>query len=520
MTPAGLSDWYDVIVIGGGITGAGVAREAAAAGLDTLLVEQNDYAWGTSGRSSKMVHGGLRYLAGGHLKLTREAVRERQRMLDQLPGLVDRMRYVMPHYRKGFPGPWLFGRVLWLYDHFAGERYRHRIDRTEIQQWLPGLTTEGLKSATGFSDAVTEDARLVLRLLEEARHLGATTRNYTKVTRVERADNQTWTATLEDRHPDGDSNRQVSASLIINATGAWADRLWRQPHRDEHIRPLRGSHLILPFGRLPVSVSLTISHPVDRRPVFIFPWLGRTVVGTTDLDHGEDLDQEPRISPAELDYLLEAVGSVYPGAAIGPEDIISTWAGVRPVVTEGGRRSPSKESREHVIWAEDGLISVAGGKLTTFRLIAREALLTGSPWLAKPDLSDPGLPLFRPAPERPRPEGISHLNWRRLRGYYGPELDQVLAAGPLEPVGSTHYLWAEIHWSVRQEAVVHLDDLMLRRTRLGLLVEDGARALLPRLRQQLQGDLGWTAERWQHEEDRYLALWQQACSPPREQPGS
>lgn len=515
MTLSQLKPHYHVIVIGGGITGAGIAREAAAAGIETLLVEQKDYAWGTSSRSSKMVHGGLRYLASGHFRLTREAVRERQRMLDQLPGLVDRMRYIMPHYRKGFPGPWLFDKVLWLYDLFAGERYRHRIANTELLQWLPGLNTEGLRAATGFTDAVTEDARLVLRILAEARYLGATTCNYTKVTGVQRAQGQPCQVTLQDQHPGRDRSRELSAGLVINATGAWADRLWQQPHRDERIRPLRGSHLIIPFERLPVSVSLTLNHPGDRRPVFIFPWLGQTVVGTTDLDHTDDLDNEPHISQEELDYLLRAIDSVYPAAHIRPEDILSTWAGVRPVVTEGGDRSPSSESREHVIWAEDGLISVAGGKLTTFRPIAREALMTGSPWLNGLDLRDDHQPIFRPAPSLERPPGIGYLNWQRLQGYYGPQLEAVLAAGPLEPVMDTQYLWAELHWAAQQEAVVHLDDLLLRRTRLGLILERGARDLLPDLRQQLQSGLGWTDGEWQAEADRYLTLWHDAYSLPR-----
>ncbi|GGY66984.1 glycerol-3-phosphate dehydrogenase/oxidase [Marinobacter zhanjiangensis] len=511
-----LNPHYDVLIIGGGITGAGVAREAAAAGLATLLVEQKDFAWGTSSRSSKMVHGGLRYLAAGHLSLTRDSVRERQRMLDQAPGLVDRMRYVMPHYRGSFPGPWLFGKVLWLYDRFGGERYRHRINIIEMLQWLPGLKTEGLKAASGFSDAVTDDARLVLRVLDEARSLGAETHNYLRVTRVEKSEDAPWSVTLEDQRPEQPAEQTLSASVVVNATGAWADRLWRESHGKEHIRPLRGSHIVVPFRRLPVSVSLTLSHPRDKRPVFIFPWLGRTVIGTTDLDHTDNLDHEPRISTEELTYLFQAVENAFPAAAIDRSDVISTWAGIRPVVTWKTRRAPSDESREHVIWDEGGLVSVAGGKLTTFRRIARDVLVIGAPRLTHMMLQDDDTPMFRAAPPLRRPPEIRHLTWRRLRGQYGPRLGQVLEAGPLQEIPGSQYLWAELHWAARNESVVHLDDLLLRRSRLGLILPEGARALLPEIRQRLALELDWSDDDWQGEIHRYLGLWHAAYHLPTE----
>lgn len=515
MSFASLNPHYDVIVIGGGITGAGVAREAAAAGLRTLLVEQRDYAWGTSSRSSKMVHGGLRYLAGGHFTLTRNAVRERQRLLDQAPGLVDRMRYVMPHYRKQFPGPWLFSRVLWLYDRFAGERYRQSINPVEMLQWLPGLRTDGLKAASGFSDAVTDDARLVLRVLDEARALGAETHNYVRATHVDKPDDAPWSVTIEGQHPQRFRQQTLSASLVVNATGAWADRLWRESHGKEHIRPLRGSHVVVPFSRLPVSVSLTLSHPKDKRPVFIFPWLGRTVIGTTDLDHSDDLDDEPRISDEEMTYLFEAVQYAYPTACIERGDVISTWAGIRPVVTKKSRRTPSSESREHVIWDEGGLVSVAGGKLTTFRRIARDVLVIGSPRLGHMILREEDAPIFQPVPPVPRPPEVSHLTWHRLRGQYGARIRELLKAGPLEAIPGTHYLWAELHWSAQNESVVHLDDLLLRRTRLGLILPQGARDLMPEIRRRLARELVWSEERWQQEIDRYLTLWRDACYLPK-----
>lgn len=508
----GLGQHYDVLVIGGGITGAGVAREAAAAGLSTLLVEQKDYAWGTSSRSSKMVHGGLRYLASGHVRLTRDAVRERQRMLTEAPGLVDRMRYVMPHYRQRFPGPRLFNLLLRAYDFFARERYRHRIDKAELLQWLPGLDSEQLVAATGFSDAVTEDARLVMRVLAEAQTMGAVVRNYVKADGIDRAPDGQWQVNLSDQsgqhsHP---LTRSVSAKLVVNATGAWAGRLWRNANGKPAIRPLRGSHIIVPFEKLPVSVSLTLRHPQDKRSVFIYPWLGCTVVGTTDLDHTHDLDDEPVIDRSELDYLLHLASEAFPGYPLTEADVISSWSGVRPVVSSGKGLSPSSESREHVIWNEDGVVSVAGGKLTTFRLIAREVLAAGADRLGTIQLVSNDQPVFRAAPDLLRPAGVRHLTWRRLRGQYGPDLADVIKAGPLTEIPGSDVLWAELHWSARAEDVVHLDDLLLRRTRLGLILPQGAMQLFNELERQLGQELRWSTERWQQERERYLGIWRSA----------
>ncbi len=514
--PQRSSQHYDIVIIGGGITGAGVAREAAAAGLMTLLVEQKDYAWGTSSRSSKMIHGGLRYLAGGHFRLTRDAVRERQRMLEEAPGLVDRMRYFMPHYRGRFPGPRAFNLALRLYDSFGGERYRHRIDPVEMLHWLPGLNPDGLLGVTGFSDAVTDDARLVLRTLSEARQLGAVTNNYLKASQVERREDGKWTVSLADQRPDGHPDQVVTAGVVVNATGAWADRLWRGKNTGETIRPLRGSHLVVPFGRLPVSVCVTLVHPEDKRPIFIYPWLGQTVIGTTDLDHTGDLDQEPVITNEEVDYLFRAVEDAFPSACLTRCDVLSSWSGIRPVVSQGSGLTPSRESREHVVWNQDGLVSVAGGKLTTFRLIAREVLLISTPYLNNLTLPSEEQPLFQPAPAIPRPEPIRHLTWRRLQGHYGPALPNMLEAGPLEEVAGTGWLWAELHWAATCEEVVHLDDLLLRRTRLGLVLPNGGSELLDELEARLKPKLGWNDQRWADERKRYQELWQRAYYLPQE----
>lgn len=512
---------FDVVVIGGGITGAGIAREAAGSGLKTLLVEQKDFAWGTSGRSSKMVHGGLRYLGSGQYRLTRDAVSERQRLMSEAPGLIDPLCFIMPHFKRQFPGPLLFQTLLRVYDRISGSRSRQFLTPAQLMQWVPGLNPTRLTGASGFTDAVTDDARLVQRVIAEARQDGAWCLNYLKAVSVQRTEGRV--SGLELQAEEDAECFTVNTSLVINATGVWADRL-QDPGDGKQtmsIRPLRGSHLVLPWHKLPVSCSVSLLHPDDKRPVFAFPWSGTTVLGTTDLDHTDSLDNEPRIAQEEVGYLLKIASNLFPAAEVSHHDILSSWAGVRPVVTAqkptNSTRSPSKESREHEFHEDNGLISVSGGKLTTFRLIARETLTRGLKGenRLRPD-SDP---VFQPSPPLQQPGRLSHQNRERLTGFYGSFINDVLSAGPAEPVRDSEanpgtLLWAEVIWACEQEDVQHLDDLMLRRTRLGLTLPHGGKALLPTLKQHCQSALNWTDEQWRQEERRYLTLWQEAYALP------
>ncbi|WP_409437978.1 glycerol-3-phosphate dehydrogenase/oxidase [Pseudomonas aeruginosa] len=284
--PALAGQEWDLIVVGGGISGAGILREAARRGWRCLLLEQRDFAWGTSSRSSKMVHGGLRYIAKGQWRLTRDSVRERQRLLGEAPGLVEPLSFVMAHYRGGFPGPRLFGGLLSVYDALAGRRNHRFYDAAALRYLAPGLKEQRLLGGTRFFDAVTDDARLVLRVLAEARHDGGEAFNGMRVRELLREGGQVVGLRAEDRESGELFDFRCRALAL--ATGAWADEL-RQPGGSEHIRPLRGSHLLLPAWRLPVAHAFSFMHATDRRPVFVFPWEGATVVGTTDLDHRDGL---------------------------------------------------------------------------------------------------------------------------------------------------------------------------------------------------------------------------------------
>jgi len=508
-------DW-DLIVVGGGISGAGILREAARRGWKCLLVEQRDFAWGTSSRSSKMVHGGLRYIAKGQLGLTRDSVRERQRLLSEAPGLVDPLSFIFPHYQGAFPGPRVFGGLLALYDALAGKRNHLYYSLQQLRYLTPGLREEGLQGATQFYDAVTDDARLVLRVLGEARAEGGEALNGVRVVELLRDGERVIGVRVE----DVESGRQFTlrSRAVAQATGAWADELRRKSGL-EHIRPLRGSHLLLPAWRLPLAHALSFMHAEDKRPVFVFPWEGATVIGTTDLDHAEPLNQDARISSAEVDYLLAACAQQFPAAQIGRADVLCSWAGVRPVVSDGqpatAGKKPSDEKREHALWVEPGCVTLAGGKLTTFRLLALEVLQACAGFVGRA-VEDAGSAVFAAQPQPSLP-GLNATQQRRLAGRYGralPQLAALLTQLGQETVGASETLWAELAFAAEHELVLHLDDLLLRRTRLGLLLAHGGAAELPRIRALCQARLGWDDARWEHEQQAYLALWQRCYSLP------
>jgi glycerol-3-phosphate dehydrogenase len=506
--PTLAEETWDLIVIGGGISGAGILREAARRGWRCLLLEQRDFAWGTSSRSSKMVHGGLRYIAKGQWRLTRDSVRERQRLLDEAPGLVEPMSFMMPHYRGGFPGPRVLGGLLSVYDALAGRRSHRFHDAQQLRYLAPGVKENDLLGGTSFVDALTDDARLVMRVLSEARADGAVVINGVRVEQLLRENGRVCGVQIEDC--EAGSSLQLRCGVLAVATGAWAERL-RPTEAPRQLRPLRGSHLLLPGWRLPVAQAFTFLHERDRRPVFVFPWEGATVVGTTDLDHREDLDQSASISNEELDYLLAACTQQLPGAEVSAADVLSTWSGVRPVVGSAGAHQdkPSNETREHVLWLEPGCVTLAGGKLTTFRPQAIEVLKACAAMLERPFVDD-AAPVFAAVPVQAIPELSSH-QWRRLTGRHGrdlPKLAQLIKEIGHATVGATDTLWAELAFACESEMVLHLDDLLLRRTRLGLLLLRGGEEYFTAIRQLCQPRLGWSDDHWQQEEQRYRALWQ------------
>ncbi len=505
-----LDKTWDLIVVGGGITGSAILKEAGRCGLKAILLEQRDFAWGTSSRSSKMIHGGLRYLSQGQLNLTRESLKERERLLKEAPGLIDSMCYVFPHFKKVFPPPFLFRILIIFYEILAGRRTSRFSRASDGPFLLPHFPKAGFRGATIYEDAVTDDARLVLRIINEAKSDGAEALNYLRVEDLKRDESGKVNGVNACCQITGE-RVSLTATVVVNSTGVWADELRKKMGKKPMIRPLRGSHVVLKPGSLPVSAAITFMHPQDQRPVFIYPWLGTTVVGTTDIDHKNNINKDPMITREEVDYLLEGLLGVFSDIPVGEQHVISTWSGVRPVITSGAK-SPSQEKRSHTLDLEDGLLTIMGGKLTTFRVMASEVIAKIAPMVGGAGIMD-DKSFFNNEKQESSSDEYCFADSRRIYGYFGELADSVFS-GNHEAIPGTPYFWSEVEFSLKNESVFQLDDLMLRRTRLGMILHRGGEAVLEKVGSLCQKYLGWTDERWQQELARYVAIYEKYYSLP------
>ncbi|MDF1764266.1 MAG: FAD-dependent oxidoreductase, partial [Oleibacter sp.] len=309
---------------------------------------------------------------------------------------------------------------------------------------------------------------------------------------------------------------QIRAKCVVNATGAWANQFDKADGKDApNIRPARGSHIVIDSKKLPIDASFTVLHPRDNRPIFVYPWLGRTVIGTTDLDHPALGNAEVGMTQEELDYLLELTAWQFPDLQLKAQDVLASWAGVRPLVASGGLNS-SGEKRDHSVWQNKRFISVSGGKLTTFRYIAKDVLEHAEDWLGEELSKSKRAQYFAKEEIEKDSTNTSSLSAasshssQRLKGHYGPELSSMLRNANQDTLGcvaDTDILWQELVWSAGHEAVVHLDDLMLRRCRLGLLLTEGGLQFEDQLKTLLQPIFGWNDSQWQSEVERYRDIW-------------
>jgi glycerol-3-phosphate dehydrogenase len=483
---------FDVLVIGGGITGAGVALDAASRGYSVALVEKGDYARGTSSRSSKLIHGGLRYLQTFDLGLVREALLERQLLAALAPHLVRPLPFVVPAFDGARPDR-ILGIGLNAYDVMAVDRRRRRrsreddwsperhriVDGAEVLELLPALAAREPTGGYLFYDCQTDDVRLVLTVLAEAERFGAVA-----VNRVEAIALTEGGAVVRDAVGGGELT--VRAANVVNATGVWADRLRPEELHGEAevpvIRPSRGTHVIVPNEALPVHAG-AIAPAGGGRSVFVLPWLGRTLIGTTDNDFDGDIEHvQP--SADDVAYLLEACNTFF-GTSLGPGDTAGAYAGVRPLIASGDPKKSVDISRKAELYeTSSGMITITGGKLTTWRRMAKLAvdrIVEREGRQAPCRTHEIPLGLAVEADALPRVEGVPEEAYAQLAGRYGYAARDVLTLaaerGELaQPaLAGLPDLLAEATYAARREQAGTVGDVLLRRTRLGLT---GARALL------------------------------------------
>jgi glycerol-3-phosphate dehydrogenase len=502
---------WDLIIVGGGITGAGILGEAVRHGKRVLLVEAQDFSSGTSSRSTKLVHGGLRYLRQGQFLVTRKSVKERERLMQEGAGLVNPLAFSLGVFPGDQMPKWMYGVGLAMYDALAGKWAHEAQSRDEIMTRIPSLDGSEVEGGYRYFDAQTDDSRLTLRVLREAVKQGGTAINYTKAEKLLRtADGQVRGVVVRDVAPGASRTAEVEAKLVVNATGAWADELRGQLGQDKRLRRIRGSHLTFEHRRLPLPEAVSLLHPRDQRAVFAIPWEGVTILGTTDVDH-DSLDEEPAISDDERTYLLEAAQKAFPGAELSEKDIISTWSGVRPVINTG-KSDPSKESREHAIWRENGLLTITGGKLTTFAVMARDVLGFAEEDLG--ELKPRTRVLEQNEGEIAWPRTLTDEDRLRLLGRFGAEIGAITAdAAGCQHIPGSIALWSELRHAARAEGVVTLSDLLLRRVRLGLLLPRAGLDLITQIRAVAQPELGWDDTKWDAEVASYSETWKKAYAP-------
>lgn len=515
---AAASEPVDLVVVGGGITGAGVLLDAASRGMRAVLVEQDDIASGTSSRSSRLIHGGLRYLEQFRFELVREALAERARLAELAPHLVRLHRFVFPIYGLPIVHRAFFGTGLTMYDLLGSARRvgRHRhLTRARTLELAPVLRRDGLRGSIVYHDGVEDDARFTVTVVRTALEAGATaiTRARVEGPLIEHG----RAVGVRVRDLVGDQDVTIRARHIVDATGVWeavADAPLGSPLR---ILPSRGAHLIVRRERILVRHGMAVRVP--GRIIFLVPWPDHWLIGTTDAPYDGPPDR-PSASPAEVDELIEAVNHVLE-VDLTRSDIVGTFAGLRPLVGGAVDGSSVKVSREHKVRVDGtGIAHISGGKYTTYRIMAGDAVdaVLGDEARGRPsgtaqwsirgaaprtDLDALGASLVRE-------HGLEPRIAQRLVDRHGTEASAIVALGVecdlLRPLGDgIAQLEAEVVWAVREELALSLDDVLARRTRLAPELADRGRAIAPRVAELLGRELGWDAARQAAEIDRYLA---------------
>lgn len=512
---------FDLVVVGGGINGAGVARDAASRGMKVALVEASDFASGTSSRSSKLIHGGIRYLENFEFKLVFEALNERTKLFEMAPHLVHPLRFMIPLYDSSRVGMFTMGMGMWLYDAlslFQAPEFHERLGSQRSLQRMPILKSDGLKGSFIYSDAYMDDDRLVHETLRAAQEEGAVAVNYVKAVAIhDSAENKFESLEVQDQLSK--RKLKIRGRHLICASGPWTDEMGSELFKDwkKTLRPTKGIHLTLTKDRLPLSSAVVMAAEKSDRIVFGIPRHEMVIIGTTDTDYpgspaqvGADLE--------DVEYLIQIVNSYFPGARIEKKDLVASYAGVRPLVRDDSQ-SEGKTSREHSIWQNPrGITFVAGGKYTTYRLMAEQVvekalemfLISDRVKFGNPHTNQPlnyyVEPLrFHDAKNQTRvlseSFAITHEDAVWLTERYGAEVWPLL-----ERTENYSHRWQkEAHQAIHYTMCLNLTDFMTRRVPLFLAEADHGQSALPVIADTFAAELGWSGDEKKAQIQNYLS---------------
>ena len=519
---------FDLVVVGGGITGSGIARDAALRGLKVALVEKLDFGAGTSSKSSKLIHGGLRYLEQGELGLVFESVNERKLLMKLARHLVRPLPFLVTNFKGDRRWLATLALGLWIYDalcFFGNYRNHTTFGAKKTLKLEPQLRSTGLNGGILYYDCVTDDARLTLECALDAQSLGAVVVNHAKAGKLLRDAAGKISGVVVTDLETG-ALTEARAKVVINATGPWSDEVRALASEPGILKPTKGIHVVIDCARLPVKHALMMISPRDKRAVFCIPWgLGRTVVGTTDTFFDGSPDS---VNPTkhDVDYLLETANSYFPKAELSTTDVLATWSGLRPLLKpDDESEGASAVSREHEIYDSPGFVTIAGGKLTTFRRMAAEVVdhaikqlgvttksttatrpLPGARGLEESD--DALVALEKSLANASLPEDGA----RYLAGEYGVRAPTLIARGTADPSAFDRLdpelpsIFALVDEAIDVELARTLDDVISRRIPLVLRARDQGLGIAEKVAQRVAKKLDWSPERTQAELEKYRAV--------------
>ncbi len=521
---------FDMVIVGGGITGAGILVEAALRGLKVALIEKGDFAHGTSSRSSKLVHGGLRYLEQYAFGLVFESTQERSRLMRLGSHLIRPLPFLMPVFGNSPHSLWFINAGLWLYDvlgTFRNYRMHRRLGRANLLEREPTLRPEGLKGGLLYYDAVTDDARLTLENILSGYRAGGVPLSRMQAVGLTLKNGRVSAIEVQDQLSE--QRFAVQTGCVVVAAGPWTETVMQRlgcPTQGPYLRPTKGIHVVLPHSVLPLSHAVVLSSPSDHRMMFAIPWKGATIVGTTDTDWNGDPDAV-FATRADVQYVLEAVRHHFPALTVRDTDVIGTWAGLRPLIREEGVAESKTSREEQVTVSPGGVVAIAGGKLTTYRLMAVEAVHAARRFLPSGFGGSSGTQhqlLFYEGgtpTEEGRNQALSALEdgmglsrevAAHLLNIYGGSVHEILgrAAGDPSLMSPIHpalpYLRVEVLYAVENEMALTLEDFMVRRTPIFFLLPDQGWSVARDVAELMASRLGWSKTRVQQEIDALARL--------------